>query len=104
MLTSGSERRTAAASAVGDADLREMLALLGLAQLQSLGAHADAAQTDPVAEELRVARDLARGARDFATRGRAARATCASSAGRSATTPRAPSCCRWATLSAPVAR
>ncbi|HXW58471.1 MAG TPA: cysteine--tRNA ligase [Solirubrobacteraceae bacterium] len=54
------------ASLVGDADLREMLSLLGLGELEPLGAVADVAAVDPAAEELRRERDLARAARDFA--------------------------------------
>lgn len=51
--------------AVGDADLREMLDILGLGDMQPVE-HADAAAIDPQAFELARQRDQARKDRDFA--------------------------------------
>ncbi len=50
---------------VGDADLREMLAVLGLGELTPLEAVGDVAATDPEAVALLERRQQARGARDF---------------------------------------
>jgi cysteinyl-tRNA synthetase len=50
---------------VGDADLREMLAVLGLGELTPLEAVGDVAATDPEAVALLERRQRARGARDF---------------------------------------
>ena len=52
--------------AVGDADLREMLDVLGLGGLQSLAAVGDVAAIDPEAWGLAQARERARQAKDFA--------------------------------------
>jgi cysteinyl-tRNA synthetase len=51
--------------AVGDRDLREMLATLGLEGLEPLGGHGDAEATDPEAVALLARREAARGERDF---------------------------------------
>jgi cysteinyl-tRNA synthetase len=51
---------------VGDADLREMLALLGLGELTPLQAAGDVAAVDPEATTLLARRDAARSERDFA--------------------------------------
>ncbi|MGH2854363.1 MAG: cysteine--tRNA ligase [Solirubrobacteraceae bacterium] len=58
-----SNRRTG----VGDGDLREMLALLGLRELTPLGVVGNLAAIDPEATQLLKARDRARDARDFVT-------------------------------------
>jgi len=52
---------------VGDRDLREMLALLGLESLEATKAATDLAHSDPEAHQLLERRELARSARDFAT-------------------------------------
>jgi cysteinyl-tRNA synthetase len=54
------------AESVGDADLREMLGVLGLERLAPLLAHGDVAKIDPKAAELAERRRRAREARDFA--------------------------------------
>jgi cysteinyl-tRNA synthetase len=54
-------------SAVGDRDLREMLAVLGLSALEPLEAVGDLATIDPEATQLLHERERARQARDFAT-------------------------------------
>jgi cysteinyl-tRNA synthetase len=51
---------------VGDADLREMLGVLGLGNLEPLGRAGATETIDPEATELLRARDAARAARDFA--------------------------------------
>jgi cysteinyl-tRNA synthetase len=50
---------------VGDADLREMLGVLGLRDLTALEAVGDMAEIDPQAVELLARRDAARARRDF---------------------------------------
>ena len=50
---------------VGDRDLREMLEMLGLEQLEPLGAPADAGAVDSEATALLAQRDQARARRDF---------------------------------------
>jgi cysteinyl-tRNA synthetase len=50
---------------VGDADLREMLGMLGLEHLTPLGSTAEIADADPEAVELLAQRDHARERRDF---------------------------------------
>ncbi len=52
---------------VGDADLREMLAVVGLQRLTPLEAVGNLAAVDPEATQLLEERDRARDARDFAT-------------------------------------
>jgi len=52
---------------VGDADLREMLQVLGLDSLRPLEAHGDVAAIDPQAPALLAQREQARAARDFQT-------------------------------------
>jgi cysteinyl-tRNA synthetase len=52
---------------VGDADLREMLAVVGLGELSPLRAGGDVAGTDPEAARLLAQREQARAARDFET-------------------------------------
>ena len=52
---------------VGDGDLREMLAVLGLQALMPLMAHGNLAAVDPEATQLLEDRDRAREERDFAT-------------------------------------
>jgi cysteinyl-tRNA synthetase len=54
-------------SGVGDADLREMLDVLGLGELRALESHGDVAAIDPHAQELLDGRERARAERDFAT-------------------------------------
>ena len=54
-------------SAVGDRDLREMLAVLGLSALKPLEAVGDLATIDPQATQLLEDRDRAREERDFAS-------------------------------------
>ena len=54
-------------SGVGDADLREMLAVLGLGELTPLESAGDVASIDPVAVSLLQQREQARGQRDFQT-------------------------------------
>jgi cysteinyl-tRNA synthetase len=51
--------------AVGEADLREMLDVLGFAELQPLETVADPAASDPEAAELLARREQARATRDF---------------------------------------
>ncbi len=51
--------------AVGDADLREMLATFGLEGLQPLGAVGDVEAIDPEAVALLASREVARRERDF---------------------------------------
>jgi cysteinyl-tRNA synthetase len=51
--------------AVGDGDLREMLATIGLEDLQSLGAAGDIETIDPEAVALLASREAARRERDF---------------------------------------
>jgi cysteinyl-tRNA synthetase len=51
----------------GDADLREMLGVLGLGELEPLAAVGDPAAIDPEAAELLARRERARAERDFAT-------------------------------------
>jgi cysteinyl-tRNA synthetase len=63
-------RRTgegAESAQVGDADLREMLAVLGLGELRSAGVAGDPAAIDPEATELLQQREQARAERDFQT-------------------------------------
>ena len=52
---------------VGDADLREMLGVLGLGELTALESVGDVAAIDPVAVSMLEAREEARGRRDFQT-------------------------------------
>ena len=52
---------------VGDADLREMLGVLGLGELTALETVGDVAAIDPVAVSMLEAREEARGRRDFQT-------------------------------------
>jgi cysteinyl-tRNA synthetase len=52
-------------SGVGDADLREMLGVLGIGDLSPLQSVADVASIDPEALELLQQREQARGERDF---------------------------------------
>jgi cysteinyl-tRNA synthetase len=52
--------------AVGDGDLREMLATFALGDLQPLGAIGDVGATDPEAVALLTSREAARSERDFA--------------------------------------
>jgi cysteinyl-tRNA synthetase len=54
-------------SPVGDADLREMLAVLGLGELTPLASVGDVASIDPEAVELLEQRERARAERDFQT-------------------------------------
>jgi cysteinyl-tRNA synthetase len=58
-------RRYAAGERVGDADLRAMLAVLGLGELSPLQAHGDVAAIDSEAARLLEARERARAERDF---------------------------------------
>ncbi len=58
-------RRAQQGQEVGDADLREMLGLLGLERLEPLAAAGDVAGIDPEAAELLQRRNQARAARDF---------------------------------------
>ncbi len=58
-------RGAGAAVGVGDADLREMLGVLGLGELTALEAVGDVAGIDPEAVELLAERDAARVRRDF---------------------------------------
>jgi cysteinyl-tRNA synthetase len=51
--------------AVGDGDLREMLAILALENLQPLGAVGDVETIDPEAVALLASREAARSERDF---------------------------------------
>jgi cysteinyl-tRNA synthetase len=51
----------------GDGDLREMLAVLGLGELEPLRAPGGRTAMDPRAKELLDERERARGRRDFAT-------------------------------------
>jgi cysteinyl-tRNA synthetase len=53
------------AEQTGDRDLREMLSVLGLGQLEPLGADADIDAIDPEARELLAQRDRARATKDF---------------------------------------
>jgi cysteinyl-tRNA synthetase len=55
------------AGCVGDADLREMLAVLGLGELTPLETVGDVASIDPEASALLEQRELARAQRDFQT-------------------------------------
>ena len=52
-------------SPVGDADLREMLAVLGFERLAPLGSAQDLASSDPQAIDLLAQRERARERRDF---------------------------------------
>ena len=52
---------------VGDRDLREMLGVLGLGELEPLAALADSSALDPAAAELLQRRERARAERDFDT-------------------------------------
>jgi cysteinyl-tRNA synthetase len=52
---------------VGDADLREMLGVIGLGELSALGAIGEAAGIDPQAASLLALREQARQERDFET-------------------------------------
>ncbi len=54
-------------SGVGDADLREMLEVIGLGELRALESHGDLASIDPQSQELLDRREQARAARDFQT-------------------------------------
>jgi len=54
-------------SGVGDADLREMLAVIGLDSLRAPRSHGEVAGIDPAADELLKARERARAERDFET-------------------------------------
>jgi cysteinyl-tRNA synthetase len=54
-------------SGVGDADLREMLAVIGLDSLRAPESHGEVAGSDPAADELLKARERARAERDFET-------------------------------------
>jgi cysteinyl-tRNA synthetase len=60
-------RRTGEAAPVGDADLREMLAVLGLGELKPAGVAGDLATIDPEAVSLLQRREQARAERDFQT-------------------------------------
>ena len=60
-------RRLAEAGAeLGDADLREMLGVLGLGELEALETHGDLTAIDPQAAGLLEQREAARARRDFA--------------------------------------
>jgi len=63
---SAGQARSAPQAAIGDGDLREMLGVLGLGELEALAASGDVAEIDPAAAELLVHREAARAAGDFA--------------------------------------